>query len=316
MKKIDISIIIPVFFNEGSIRSTYDVLKNEVFIKFPQLIFEIIFIDDGSGDNSFKEMCEVKSMDSSVQLIRFTRNFGQVSAFYAGYEKAKGEACLNIAADLQDPTDLIINIVNSYINREAQIIAGKRIDRDESFYRKKTSQMFYFFMQKLSFPKMPKGGFDVVLIDQVVKKFLLDSNDVNPFWQGQILWPGYSIKFIPYQRKKREIGSSKWSFSKKVKYLLDGILNYSYTPLRFISIIGILTFMLGILYAIIITIAYFFGNTPFQGWAPLMIIVLLFSGLQLLMLGVIGEYLWRALEQVKNRPKFIIKDELTKKETR
>lgn len=314
MNTIDISIIIPVYFNEGSIQSTYRVLKNDILSKFPKLTFEIIFIDDGSKDSSFKEMSEVKAIDNSVKLIQFTRNFGQVSAFYAGYEKAQGKACLNIAADLQEPPELIISIIKSYINGEAQIIAGKRIEREESFYRKKTSQIFYFFMQKLSFPNMPKGGFDVVLIDEFVKEFLLNSNESNPFWQGQMLWSGYSVKFIPYNRQKREIGKSKWSFGKKAKYLLDGILNYSYAPLRFFSIVGVTTFILGIIYSIIIAISYLFGNTPFQGWAPLMIIILLFSGLQLVMLGIIGEYLWRAFEQVKNRPKFIIKEDKKRKE--
>ena len=309
MNKIDVSIIIPVYFNEGSILSTYRVLKNDILSKFPKLTFEIVFIDDDSKDGSFKEMCEVKAIDNSVKLIQLTRNFGQVSAIYAGYEKAEGKACLNIAADLQEPPELIISIIESYVNKEAQIIAGKRIDREESFYRKKTSQIFYYFMQKLSFPNMPKGGFDVVLIDDVVKKFLLNSNESNPFLQGQILWAGYSVKFIPYNRQERKIGKSKWSFGKKAKYLLDGILNYSYAPLRFMSIVGIITFILGIIYSIIIVIAYLFGNIPFQGWAPLMIIILLFSGLQLVMLGIIGEYLWRAFEQVKNRPKFIIKED-------
>jgi glycosyltransferase involved in cell wall biosynthesis len=308
MRKIDVSIIIPVYFNEGSIHNTYRILKNDILPNFPKLTFEIIFIDDGSKDGSFKEMSEVKSLDDSVKLIQFTRNFGQVSAFYAGYEKAEGRACLNIAADLQDPPELIISIIRSYINGEAQIIAGKRIEREDSFYRKKTSQVFYFLMQKLSFPNMPKGGFDVVLIDDVVKKFLLNLNESNPFWQGQMLWSGYTIKFISYKRQKREIGKSKWSFGRKIKYLLDGVLNYSYAPLRFFSVVGVITFILGIIYSFIIFISYLLGITPRQGWAPLMIVILVFSGLQLLMLGIIGEYLWRAFEQVKNRPKFIIKE--------
>ncbi len=307
MNNVDISIIIPVYFNEGSIIHTYKILKNEILSKFPNLTFEIIFIDDGSKDSSLSEMREIKAEDSCVNIIQFTRNFGQVSAFYAGYENAKGKACLNIAADLQEPPELIVSMIKSYINGEAQIVAGNRIEREESYYRKKTSQLFYYFMQKLSFPNMPKGGFDVVLIDEVVKEYLLNSNESNPFWQGQLLWTGYSVKFIPYNRQKREIGISKWSFAKKLKYLLDGILNYSYAPLRFFSVLGILTCLLAILYSIIITIVYLFGNTPFQGWAPLMIVTLLFSGLQLVMLGIIGEYLWRIFEQVRNRPKFIIK---------
>ena len=308
MSNIDISIIIPVYFNEGSIKLTYKILKEKILVKLPDFKFEIIFIDDGSRDNSYNEMCELKEHDDNVKLIQFTRNFGQVSAFYAGYEFSKGKGILNLAADLQEPPELIISIIDSYIKKEAMIIAGKRIERDESFYRIKTSQFFYYFMRKLSFSNMPNGGFDIVLLDQKVKDFILDSKESNPFWQGQILWSGYSVKFIPYNRQKREIGKSKWTFTKKMKYLLDGILNYSYTPLRFFSIVGIISFMLGIIYSIVIIISYFIGNSPFKGWAPIMIVILLFSGLQLMMTGLIGEYLWRAFEQTKNRPKYIINE--------
>ncbi len=308
MSNIDISIIIPVYFNEGSIKLTHKVLKEKILIKFPDLLFEIIFIDDGSRDNSYNEMLEIKELDNNVNLIQFTRNFGQVSAVYAGYEFAKGKGILNLAADLQEPPELIISIIDSFIKKEAMIIAGKRIERDESFYRTKTSQLFYYFMRKLSFSNMPNGGFDIVLLDQKVKDFILDSKESNPFWQGQILWSGYSIKFIPYNRQKREIGKSKWTFTKKMKYLLDGILNYSYAPLRFFSVVGMISFMLGIIYSVVIFISYFTGNYPFKGWAPIMIIILLFSGLQFVMLGLIGEYLWRAFEQTKNRPKYIINE--------
>jgi dolichol-phosphate mannosyltransferase len=306
MSTIDISIIIPVYFNEGSIKLTYRILKEEILVKFPELQFEIIFIDDGSRDNSFNEMSEIKKTDNDVKLIQFTRNFGQVSAFYAGYEFSSGKGILNLAADLQEPPELIISIIDSFIKKEAMIIAGKRIERDESFYRTKTSHFFYYIMKRLSFSNMPNGGFDIVIIDQKVKDFILDSKESNPFWQGQILWSGYSIKFIPYTRQKRLIGKSKWTFAKKMKYLLDGILNYSYTPLRFFSIVGMISFLLGIIYSIVIVISFLNGNSPFKGWAPIMIVILLFSGLQLMMTGIIGEYLWRAFEQTKNRPKYVI----------
>ena len=191
MNNIDISIIIPVYYNEGSRKKTYQILKNIVFIHFPELTFEIIFIDDGSGDNSYKEMCSIKEMDHNIKLIQFTRNFGQVPAFYAGYELSQGNGILNLSADLQDPPELIISIIESYIKKEAMIIAGKRIDREESYYRKKTSQLFYYLMKKLSFTNMPNGGFDVVLIDKKVKKFILNSKESNP--SGRVKYYGQVI---------------------------------------------------------------------------------------------------------------------------
>lgn len=306
---MDISIIVPVYFNEGSVKKTYNILKEDVFGIFPELKFEVILIDDGSSDNSFEEIMHIKNNNDNIKVIQFSRNFGQVSAIYAGYEAASGRGVLNISADLQEPVSLITEMITCFTKEDIPIILGQRNGRDESRYRKVTSKFFYNMMRRLSFSNMPDGGFDVALISPEVKDKLLEMNESNPFWQGQILWTGYPVKFIPYTREKREVGTSKWTFSKKIKYLLDGVLNYSYSPLRFFSLIGIISFLLGIIYSIIIVIQYILGGSPFEGWAPLMIIILLFSGLQLLVLGLIGEYLWRTLEQTKNRPKYIIKKE-------
>lgn len=304
---MDISIIIPVYFNEGSIVPTYERLQKEVFGAFPELEFEVIFVDDGSADHSFEEIMRLKEMHNHIIALQFTRNFGQVAAIYAGYEIARGAGIMNIAADLQEPVELLREMIGDFRKGEAPVILGQRTDRDESRYRKVTSGIFYRLMRRLSFANMPDGGFDVALISSEVRDKILELGESNPFWQGQILWTGYPVKFIPYARLKREIGASRWTFSKKLKYLLDGVLNYSYAPLRFFSLLGIISFLLGIIYSIIIVINYFIGGSPFTGWAPLMIVVLLFSGLQLLVLGIIGEYLWRTLEQARNRPKYIIK---------
>lgn len=306
---MDISIVIPVYYNQGSISLTCHKLINLFQESFRDLSYEIILIDDGSKDNSFEEMKDLKNQFHQISLLKFSRNFGQVAAIYAGYKIAKGKGVLNISADLQEPISLIFDMISSFLQNDAKIIAGQRIGRDESTYRKYTSHFFYNLMKKLSFKQMPLGGFDIVLIHEDVKTILLNLEESNPFWQGQLMWTGYPIKFIPYSRLKREIGISKWTFSKKVKYLLDGVLGYSYAPLRFFSLLGIITFFLGILYSLIIVCQYFMNQSPFDGWAPIMIVILLFSGLQLVMLGLIGEYVWRNLEQSKKRPFYIIEEE-------
>jgi glycosyltransferase involved in cell wall biosynthesis len=303
---IDISVVVPIYFNVGSIKKTCDSLKEMFSTHFKDLTYEIILIDDGSQDLSYNEMLECKDVDKNVTTIKLTRNFGQVAAIYAGYQNSIGNCVLVISADQQDPVSLFIDLINSYLKKEAKIIVGERIGRDEDIYRRITSKVFYNLMKKLSFENMPKGGFDTILADREVINKLLELNEVNPFIQGQFLWTGYSIKFIKYFRQKREIGKSRWTLSKKTNYLLDGVMNYSYLPLRIFSILGITTFILGIIYAIVIIIDYFLGGSPFKGWAPIMIVILLFSGLQLVMLGLIGEYLWRNLEQSKKRPNFII----------
>ena len=149
-------------------------------------------------------------------------------------------------------------------------------------------------------------GFDFLLVGSKIKKLILDNMEANAFWQGQILWTGYRAKFIPYKRMAREIGESKWTFSKKLKYLIDGVLGYSFFPIRIMSILGLIISLSGFVYAIVIVIAKFAGSYPFQGWAPLMVIVLFLSGFQMLMLGIIGEYLWRTLDEVRRRQLYII----------
>jgi len=305
----NISIIIPVYCNEGSLKITYENIVSQVINKWPDKNFELIFIDDGSIDNSYSELINLfHSHPDIIRIIKFPRNFGQVSAILAGYIYSKGECIINISADLQDPPSLMNEMIKAYEEEHFEIAIATRIDRDESLGRKLTSKFFYNIIKKTIFKTMPTGGFDFVMISNKIKNIIISNKESNPFWQGQILWTGYPIKYFPYERKKRIIGESKWTFSKKIKYLIDGILAYSYLPLRIMSLLGIILFLLGIIYSLVILINYFFGNIPFKGWAPIMILILTLSGIQMLMLGIIGEYLWRTLDQVRNRPQYLIEE--------
>ena len=305
--EIDCSIVIPVYCNELNVEPTFNKINEVVIKKNPHMKFEIIFVDDGSYDNSMQKLIDLKnSNEGLIKIIKFTRNFGQVNAIYAGYSRARGKCIVNISADLQDNPELINEMFRYHFEEKYPIVICTRSDREESFARRSTSKLFYAAMRKLSFQNMPAGGFDFLLIENRVKSLLLSNMEANAFWQGQILWTGYKVKFIPYTRQKRELGESKWTFSKKMKYLIDGVMGYSFLPIRIISILGILISLSGFLYAIFIVIAKFTGNVPFQGWAPLMIIVLLLSGFQMLMLGIIGEYLWRTLDEVRRRQAYVI----------
>ena len=306
-KYIHYSIVIPVYCNQGSLEKTYDKLQEEVVNYNKGKSYEIIFVDDGSYDSSFAELTKLRSRDPEhVKLIKFTRNFGQLAAVTAGYHLAQGKCIINISADMQDPPSLINNMLDAHFNENFEIVICTREARDETLFRTITSKIFYKIMKKLSFNNMPIGGFDFVLISEKVKKIILSKQEANAFWQGQILWTGIDIKFIPYRRVKREVGTSKWTTSKKIKYLIDGVMAYSYFPLRIMSVAGLIVSILGFIYAIVIFFAKFFGEVPIQGWAPLMIIILVLSGIQMLMLGIVGEYLWRTLDQVRNRPTYII----------
>jgi polyisoprenyl-phosphate glycosyltransferase len=304
---LDYTILVPCYYNAGSVIPTYNLIMNEVVAKRPNLTFEFVFVDDGSRDDTLTELLEIKTLNpKNVTILKLTRNFGQVAAFMAGYHVAKGKCIINISADLQDPPSLICDMLDSHFNDNFEIVICKRTSREETYFRRKTSKLFYSAMQKLSFKNMPEGGFDFVLISAKVKDIILEQKEANQFWQGQILWTGYPIKWIPYHRLNRTIGVSRWTFSKKFKYLLDGVLSYSFFPPQLMSSLGLFTSLAGFFYAIIVFIQYFLGHAPFQGWSPIIIILLVVSGLQMIMLGVIGEYLWRTLDQTRNRQQFII----------
>ena len=200
-------------------------------------------------------------------------------------------------------------MINSYFEEKTEIVVASRKDREDSILDRSSSKIFYNLIKKTSFPEMPTGGFDYALVGRNVINLLAKNTDANPFWQGEILWTGYPIKFIPYKRSKRLEGSSKWSLAKKIKLTIDGIMAFSYIPLRTMSVLGILVFLSGICYALFIAGAYINGAVPFKGWAPIMILILVFSGIIMLMLGVIGEYLWRVLDQTRNIPGYIIESD-------
>lgn len=306
-EKILCSIVVPVYFNEGSLGLLFRAINSEVILKNPGIDFEVIFVDDGSGDGSYAEILKLRNENPSlVRAVKFTRNFGQVYAVLAGYKYAKGHCMVNISADLQDPPSLISEMLDAFINEGYQVVIAARESRDESYYRRKTSAVFYKLMRRLTFNNMPAGGFDYALLSRKVTDFIVDNQEANPFWQGQILWTGYKTKFISYKRQKRLMGTSRWSLAGKIKYLIDGVLGYSYYPLRLISVLGILTAFGGFVYAVVIVIARFFADVPFKGWAPIMILILILSGIQMIMLGVIGEYLWRTLDQVRKRVPYIV----------
>jgi polyisoprenyl-phosphate glycosyltransferase len=301
------SIVVPVYNNQGSLIKLAEILKEKVFSQFQDKTFELIMVDDGSGDESLKELFEIRNNHiPGIKIIKLTRNFGQLAAILAGYSKATGKCVINISADLQDPPELISEMIQYFENEKYEIVICTRIGRDENFIRRFTSKVFYNLIKSLSFKNMPKGGFDFVLLSDKAKNILLDSQEVNPFWQGQILWTGLKTKYIPYFRLQRPFGKSTWTFGKKLKMLIDGVMSYSYLPIRLMTVMGFLIALIGFIYAIFIVIAKIFGNVPFAGWAPIMVLILVLSGIQMLMLGIIGEYLWRTLDQVRKRPHFII----------
>ena len=210
-----ISFVIPVYHNEGAITKTYEKIYNVFLTQLHQHEYEIIFIDDGSKDSSLCEILSIRNRDAQVKAITFTRNFGQMAAMLAGFKEASGHAIINISADLQDPVDLIPQMIKRW-EEGAETVICYRTDRSDSFSAKLFSRLAYGVL-RLSIPEIPPGGFDFVLMDRKVMDVFNNIDVRHRFFQGDLLWTGYRTFFIPYVRLERTIGKSQYNFSKKLK---------------------------------------------------------------------------------------------------
>ncbi|MFM7823347.1 MAG: glycosyltransferase family 2 protein [Bacteroidota bacterium] len=304
MKKI--SFVIPVFRNQGSITPTYQKITSLFGKVLPGYDYEFVFVHDGSDDNSLDELMALHASDSKAKVISFSRNFGQVAAIIAGLKHVTGEASIIMSADLQEPIELIENMIHEW-SKGNEIIICSRQEREDGFWAAAFSKVFYSLM-KLGNSRMPRGGFDFMLLDQKAVEELNRIDERNRFFQGDVLWLGFGVKFIRYNRIKREIGKSQWTLSRKIKYFIDGMVNTSYLPIRFMSLFGFITACLGFLYAGLIIYNRLVHNFPFKGWAPIMVLILIIGGLIMLMLGFIGEYIWRIYDESRKRPVYIIKE--------
>jgi polyisoprenyl-phosphate glycosyltransferase len=301
-----ISVIVPVYNNEQSLIILYQKLVaviNEYPVKYD---YQIIFINDGSKDGSWNVLSGLKQNDDNVIIINFSRNFGQMAGILAGWEYATGDCVINISADLQDPPEQITNMIAEW-EKGNEIVISYREARNDSTSSALTSKMAYWLLKK-SVNQLPPGGFDFALLGRKAMDAIKQIKEKNRFYQGDILWVGFTVKFIPYMRLKREHGKSGYTFAKRLGNFMTAFLNVSYFPIRLMSLIGFFTAFLGMLYSVSIIYAYLFHSTPFTGWAPIMMVLLIIGGFIMIMLGVIGEYLWRIYDEVKYKPNYIIKD--------
>jgi dolichol-phosphate mannosyltransferase len=304
MKKI--SVIIPVYNNEDSLKSLSERLIHTIKSYNTGYTYELIFINDGSKDNSLNILKELQQKDNGVIVINFSRNFGQMAGILAGWKFASGDAVINISADLQDPPEQVGKMLQEWENGN-EIVINYREARHDDVSSAITSKIAYKLF-RYSLPNLPPGGFDFALLDRKAMNAINSITERNRFYQSDILWVGFTIKYLPYIRQKREHGTSGYSFVKRFGNFITAFLNVSYFPIRLISFIGFITATIGFFYSLSILYAYFFHETPFQGWTPIMMILLIVGGLLMIMLGIIGEYIWRIYDEVKNKPNYIIKD--------
>lgn len=302
MKKI--SIIVPVYYNQDNLLPLYADLKEKVLTKL-DTEYELIFVDDGSKDKSYEVMKDLAKVDKNIKLVRLSRNFGEHSALLAGLSQCTGDCAVRKAADLQEPSEVILEMIKKY-KEGNKVVLAVRADREEPITQKAFSNLYAFLMRKLALHNMPKGGFDTFLIDRQVIDVVVKMQESNTSLMSQILWTGYETATVPYVRKKREIGKSRWTLSKKIKLVYDSLLSFSYFPIKLITTAGFLSFLIAIILLIVIIYKRVTGIIDVEGYTSIIMIMLLGFGIIMLSIGILGEYLWRTYDAARNRPPYII----------
>lgn len=298
-----ISIIIPVYYNADTLMLLYEDMKAKILGSIGD--YEIVMVDDGSGDDSWSVMNSIRDMDDNVKLVRLSRNFGEHAAILAGLSNCTGDCAVTKQADLQEDSELIVSMYDKWKEGNKVVLAVRK-ERDEPAIKKFFANLYYTIVRKTIDDKMPKGGFDCYLLDRQAIEVLLKLDEKNSSLSLQVLWIGFKSANVYFHRKDREVGKSRWTFSKKFKLVADSMMSFSYFPIKFMSGMGIVMAALAFIWVLEVVIEYFAIGTPVRGWSTLMCLVLFSAGMILLMLGVLGEYLWRTLDATRNRPVFIV----------
>jgi glycosyltransferase involved in cell wall biosynthesis len=302
-----LSIIIPCYFNEQNIPVTAQKLLDNESSFDENLKFEYIFIDDGSGDNTWEALNTFKATQPSdkVKLIKLSGNFGSYNAILAGMKYATGDCNVIMSADLQDPPELMVKMYGHWKNGLKLVIAN-RTDRKDPFLSKLLAKAFQTVIKKFALKNLPDGGFDFVLFDKQLRDDVVQLDEKNTNTLYLFTWMKYEYITIPYQRREREIGKSRWTFSKKLKLFIDSFVSFSFFPIRLITITGFILGIISMLYAGFIIYNKITGNIAIPGWSGLMVVVLLVSSFQMIALGILGEYIWRTLDASRKRPNYVI----------
>lgn len=306
-----LSIVVPVYYNEDTLELLYEDLKKKVLGKLDE--YEIVFVDDGSGDNSFQVMSSLRERDSHVKCVKLSRNFGEHAALLAGLSSCTGDCAVTKQADLQEDSGIILEMYESW-KRGNKVVLAVRKERKENPVKVFFANLYYSLIRKMVNKNMPSGGCDCYLVDRKVIEVLERLDEKNSSLTLQVLWAGFCTDKIYFVRQEREIGKSRWTLSKKIKLVMDSVMSFSYFPLRFMSGLGIVFNILALILLISVFVEKATTGTPIVGWASLMCVILCASGLIMLMLGILGEYIWRTLDAARTRPPFIIDEVLDSRE--
>jgi dolichol-phosphate mannosyltransferase len=301
-----ISVVVPVFHNAASLP---DLLARLTALaeRHPLDAFRFVFVEDGSKDDSFAVLLALAKSEPRVTVVKLSRNFGSNAALLAGLAEADGDAVATISADLQDPPETL-DAMLAHWRAGKKVVLAAREDRDDPPVTALLARVFYRLFRKYAIATMPEGGFDFFVVDRAVRDLLLGMKESNAYLMGLVLWLGFDPAVVPFRRLAREAryGRSMWGFGRKLKYFIDSFVAFSYVPIRAASLLGLVVSAAGLLYAAFLVWAHFALDLKVQGWASLMIVLLVVSGAQLLVMGMIGEYLWRNLDETRSRPRYVV----------
>ena len=299
-----LSIVIPVYYNAENLPPLYEDIREKILEKVNYDV-EIVMVDDGSGDDSYRVMLSLALRDERIRIFKLSRNFGSDAAVLCGLVNSTGDCAVVKAADLQEPTEMILEMVEKW-ESGCNVVLAVREGREESKSQEFFADLYYAMTRRFALPNMPRKGFDVFLVDRRVIRVLGGMSEPNSALDGQLLWAGFKTGTVTYIRRERKIGKSRWTLKKKIRLVADTLFSFSTVPITCVTALGAVSVAGSILWALDALISKLQGEIDVTGWTMMFIFQLLSFGIIMLTLGLLGAYLWRTFDASRRRPPFLI----------
>jgi glycosyltransferase involved in cell wall biosynthesis len=301
-----LSLVIPVYKNEDSLPSLLHAIRT-IAADCPGGL-EAVFVVDGSPDGSADVLRrELPSWGLPATLVELSRNFGSFAAIAAGLQQGRGDRFAVIAADLQEPPELVVTFDRLLASGDADVVLGYRERRADPWFSRVTAETFWALYRRFVVPDMPRGGVDVFGCTKLVRDRLVELKETNSSLVALLLWVGFRRVSVPYERRARPHGRSAWTFGRKLRYAIDSIFNFTDMPIKLLLILGTMATVLALTASVAVLVAWAAGLVPVLGYTPLMLAIMSFGGLTALGLGIVGQYLWLTLQNARDRPAFIVR---------